>query len=100
MTRRIRIEVLVDAPLARKLADMAAKSGITGYTLLRTVGGAGSGGEWSEDLLSGATAKFIFLAIASAEKADRFMEEILPLLDSHQLVVMRSEVDVARPQRF
>lgn len=100
MTRRHRIEVLVDAPLARKLAELAAEAGVTGYTLLRTVSGSGSGGDWSEDLVSGATSKMIFLAVANAERSDAFMEALVPLLDTHQLVVMRSEVEVVRPERF
>lgn len=100
MTRRERIEVLVDAPLVPKLAALAADAGISGHTLWRVTGGTGSGGTWSEDLLSGATAKTLFLVIASADRADRFIAALEPLLDSHQLIVMRSSVDVVRPERF
>ena len=100
MTRRERIEVLVDAPLVSKLALLAAEAGISGHTLWRVTGGTGSGGTWSEDLLSGATAKSMFLVITSADRADRFIAALEPLLDSHQLIVMRSSVDVVRPERF
>lgn len=100
MTRRERIEVLVDAPLAPKLAEIALASGITGHTLIRTESGRGRDGEWSEDLLSGATAKYIFLTIANSESASRFIQAIEPLLESHGLIVLRSPVDVVRPERF
>ena len=100
MTKRVRIEVLVDAPLAPKLADIAERIGITGHTLLRTDSGRGRMGDWSEDLVTGATAKFIFLTIANTERADAFVAEITPLLESHTLVVLRSEVEVVRPDRF
>ncbi|MCP5395140.1 MAG: hypothetical protein H6918_00120 [Sphingomonadaceae bacterium] len=100
MTRRIRLEVLVDAPLAPRLSELADQSGFTGYTLYRTTSGKGRSGEWSEDLISGATAKYIFLAVANSERADRFLESIAPLLESYGLVVLRSEVDVVRPERF
>lgn len=100
MTRRERIEVLVDAPLVRKLAELAQEAGITGHTLWRVTGGSGTGGVWSEDLLSGATAKCLFLVIANEERADSFMASLEPLLDSHQLIVMRSAVDVVRAARF
>lgn len=100
MTKRIRIEVLVDAPIAPRLAKLADSSGITGHTLLRTSSGRGRHGEWSEDLITGATAKYIFLAVANMERADHFIAEIAPMLDSHGLFVLRSEVDVVRPEKF
>lgn len=99
-TKRERIEVLVDAPLAPRLARLAQDSEITGHTLIRTESGRGRSGEWSEDLLSGATAKYIFLAVANRERADRFFEALAPLLETHGLVVLRSQVEVIRPERF
>lgn len=100
LTKRVRIEVLVDAPLAPRLAALAEEVGITGHTLTRTMSGRGSQGEWSEDLISGATAKFIFLTICNSERSERFIEALTPLLDSHNLVVLRSIVEVVRPERF
>ena len=99
-TPRERIEVLVDAPLAPRLVRLSETAGISGHTLIRTESGRGRHGEWSEDLVSGAPAKYIFLAIANQDRADRFMELIAPLLESHGLIVLRSRVDVIRPERF
>lgn len=100
MTRRVRIEILVDAPLAPRLARLAEQVGITGHTLIRTDSGRGRGGEWQEDLVSGATAKYIFLAVANEARADAFVEATAPLLESHGLLILRSAVDVVRPERF
>ncbi len=100
MTRREKIEVLVDAPLVPQLARLAAAAGITGHSLWRITGGTGSSGDWSEDLLSGATAKTMFLAVASAQRAEAFIAALEPLLESHQLIVMRSAVEVIRAERF
>lgn len=99
-TARERIEVLVDGPLAPRLAQMAEQAGITGHTLIRTESGRGRYGTWSEDLVSGATAKYIFLTVANEERAGRFLRSLEPLLESHGLVVLRSKVDVIRPERF
>ncbi|WP_435419366.1 hypothetical protein WAB17_09535 [Parerythrobacter aurantius] len=99
-TPRDRIEVLVDAPLTPRLARLAADAGISGHTLIRTESGRGAHGAWSEDLISGATAKYIFLAVANREKADRFLEMLEPLLESHGLVVLRSSAEVLRPDKF
>ncbi len=100
MTKRVRIEVLVDAPIAPKLAQLAEEAGITGHALLRATSGRGRHGAWSEDLVSGATAKYVFLAISNADRSDRFVEALAPLLETHGLVVLRSEVEVVRPERF
>lgn len=100
MTKRTRIEILVDAPLTGRLVKLAEDAGITGHTLLRTVSGRGGSGEWQEDLVSGATTKFIFLTVANSERAERFMQAIFPLLESHGLLVLQSEVEVVRPERF
>ena len=100
MTRRLRLEVLVDQPLAPLLARLAEQVGITGHTLIPTASGRGHSGEWQEDLVSGATAKYIFLAVANEERADAFVRATVPLLESHGLVILRSEVDVIRPERF
>lgn len=99
-TQRERIEVLVDAPLARQLARMAEEAGISGHTLIRTESGRGRHGEWSEDLISGATAKYLFLTVANSDCSERFLRSLAPLLDSHGLVVIRSRVDVIRPEKF
>lgn len=100
MITRVRIEVLVDAPLAPRLVKLSREAGITGHTLIRTTSGEGRQGSWKEDLVSGATAKFIFLAVANQERADRFVDLIEPLLESHGLLVLRSPTDVIRPDRF
>ncbi len=100
MIRRVRIEILVDAPIAPKLARLAEEAGITGHTLLRTASGRGRTGEWSEDLLTGATNKFLFLTICNSERADRFISTVEPLLDTHDLVLLKSEVEVVRSHRF
>ena len=67
---------------------------------IRTESGRGRHGEWSEDLISGATAKYVFLTVANQERADAFLEALAPLLETHGLVVLRSNVDVIRPDRF
>jgi len=55
LVSRRKIEVLVDAPLARRIVALAAGVGVTRYTLMPTLGGAGEGGAWTDDQLSGAS---------------------------------------------
>ncbi len=97
---RRRIEVLVDRPLVPLIVDAANTAGIAGYSLLPVMGGAGLGGAWSEDEISGAQAKLIFLAVASQDKTDRLVELLSPLLDSHGLILFIGTVQVVRGARY
>lgn len=97
---RRRIEVLVDAPLARRVVDAARASGLKGWTLLPTLAGEGTGGAWSDDQLSGAQSKQLFLSVANEQTAQAFVDRIAPLLDSHGMLLLLSDVEVVRPGKF
>ena len=99
VTRR-RIEVLVDRPLIPLIVDAANTAGIAGYSLLPVSGGAGLSGAWSDDEISGAQAKLIFLAVASQERTDRLVKLLSPLLDSHGLILFVGTVEVVRGARY
>lgn len=98
--RRRRIEVLADEPLIAAIVRIAADAGIAHYTLLPTSGGAGAHGRWRDDQLSGATAKVMLLAITSVERAAAFVDRMAPLLESHHLMLLCSDVEVVRGARF
>lgn len=97
---RTRIEVLVDAPLVRRLVAAADDAGIQGYTVLPTLMGRGVSGVWADDEVSGAGAKQLFMTVTSAEKADRLVAALAPLLDAYGLVLIVSTVEVIRGERF
>ncbi len=100
IVQRRRIEVLTDRPLAPLIIEAAGKAGIRGYSLLPVSGGAGWNGTWSDDEISGAQAKLIFLTVASQDKADRLVDHLAPLLESHGLVLFITTVDVVRGSKF
>lgn len=100
-TQRVRIEIQVDAPLVRLVVATAKEAGVTGYTLVRALGGEGAGGAWREDRVTGAAdTKMIFLSVTTTEVADQLVEAFTPLLDSHRLIVWRSMVEVIRSEKF
>lgn len=98
--KRQRIEVLVDTPLVKRIVDAAEAAGVTGYTLLPTLGGLGHSGRWADDQVSGAASKVLFLTVTNDGKATKLIEALNPLLESHRLVLFSSEVDVIRGERF
>lgn len=97
---RTRIEVLVDAPLVRRLVAAADDVGVSGWTVLPTVMGRGASGGWSDDEVSGASAKQLFMTVTSAEKAEKLVNALRPLLDAYGLVLLIGEVQVVRGERF
>ena len=97
---RKRVEILVDTPLAPRLIKAAADAGIAGYTLIPCRSGAGRGGAWRDDALTGAESKTIFLTIAAEDKAGRFVESLAPHLDSYGMLLTMSDVEVVRGERF
>lgn len=97
---RQKIEVLVDGPLVARVVAVANGAGIKAYTIMPTLSGAGAHGAWSDDQLSGAEAKVLFVAVANIEKSDMFVERLTPLLESYGLVLMVSTVKVVRGAKF
>lgn len=97
---RRRVEVLVDAPLAPRIIEYGRAVGVTGYTLLPTLSGQGAYGAWSDDLLSGAQHKVMYVAVMSEERAAKLIERLAPILESHSLLVMNSAVSVIRAEKY
>lgn len=98
--QRRKIEILVDAPLVRRIVAAAEEVGVTGYTLLPTLGGSGGSGRWSDDQISGADAKVMFVTITNDLKAAALTDALAPLLESHGLLLVSSVVDVVRAAKF
>jgi hypothetical protein len=97
---RRRVEVLADEPLIPAIERIAASAGIDHYTLLPTLGGMGHSGRWRDDQVSGATAKVLFMAVTTQDCADRLADLLTPLLAPHHLMLLVSNVEVIRGQRF
>lgn len=97
---RRRIEVLADEPLIPAIERLAATAGIEHYTLMPTLGGMGHSGRWRDDQISGATAKVMFMAVTTQEGADRLADLLTPLLQSHHLMLLVSNVEIIRGVRF
>jgi hypothetical protein len=98
--RRRRIDILVDAPLMRRVTAAADAAGVSGYTISPTLSGMGTHGRWSDDQLTGAAAKQWFVTVTAAEKADALVDALVPLLDTHGLLLMLSDVEVVRGGKF
>lgn len=98
--QRKRIEILADTALVPRVVAILRAVDISGWSLIHVDGGAGRTGEWQNDDFTGASAKTIIIAIASAERATLLTDRIAPLLDSHRLLLTIGDVAVVRGDRF
>ena len=100
MSEHLRVDVILDRPLLVEVQRIADAAGLPGHTILPALGGKGVGGYWSEDLVTGAQSKIVFMAVASDSKVRAFLDALEPLLDSHGLVALCSPVTVLRGAKF
>lgn len=100
MSDYMRIDIILDRPLLEEVKRLAKNAGLSGHTVLSALEGEGLGGPWSEDLVTGAQSKLVFMAVTSEAKARAFLKALEPLLDSHGLVALSSPVAVLRSRRF
>ena len=97
---RVKLEILLDAPLAAPVIETIEYAGAKGYTLLPAVGGSGRNGRWREDTIVGADTKLLLMTIVSAEVANAILNSIRPWLDKYGMIVMTTQVGVSRGDRF
>lgn len=100
MTIARRIEILVDRPLLRRVSAAADAAGVSNYALLPTLAGRDGADHWVRDELTGATDRVLFTTVLAADKAEALVAALTPLLDSHDLLLTISTVEVVRGSRF
>jgi len=95
-----RIELAIAKAHLRIFARVFETAGVTGWTALKTVGGAGTSGVWREDQLTGAEDHIVLIAIADEKAVEHVLEKISRLFERYPGIVSVSEVQVLRPERF
>lgn len=100
-TKRKKIEILLDAPLLKRIRIIAEEASVSAFTLLPVIGGYGGQGRWQDDQVTGgAGSKLMLVTIADQDTANSFLGALSPILDEYGLVVTVSEVEVIRAERF
>ncbi len=97
---RKRIDILIDTPLCPWLAREADGAGIPHHTFLTADSGRGRTGAWRDEDVSGALSKKMFVAVAKEDQVDALIAVLTPHLDDYGLIVMISDVEVVRSDRF
>jgi len=96
-----RVEIIIEAPMERRLTDVLEEAGVKGYTVLPVHGGSGRSGRWSrEGQVSAASGMVAILCVIRAERLDVLLEAAFGVVERHMGVVVVSDCEVLRAERF
>ncbi|MEO1238353.1 MAG: transcriptional regulator [Pseudomonadota bacterium] len=96
-----RVEIIIEAPMERRLTDALEKAGVTGYTVLPVRGGSGRSGPWSRaGQVSSAGGMVAVVCLIRPERLDDLLDAAFAVVDRHIGVVSVSEAEVLRAERF
>lgn len=96
-----RIEIIIEAPLERRLAAVLDDAGATGYTILPVMGGSGKSGPWTRDgQVSSAGGMVTFVCLVSADRVDDLLQAAFKVVEPHIGIVSVTDTKVIRPELF
>jgi PII-like signaling protein len=96
-----RIEIMVEAPLMRRVLSILDDQGVSGYTVLPALAGRGKDGSWDRDGLVGRAGAVVqVLCIVDASRVDAMLEPLFALVSRQIGIVTVSDVQVIRPEHF
>ena len=95
-----RVEIIIEAPMERRLTEALAKSGVTGFTILPVLGGSGRSGDWSRDGQVGRAGMVAVICLIRPERLEALLEAAFAVVERHIGVVSISDAEVLRAERF
>jgi nitrogen regulatory protein PII len=99
--RAKRVEIIIEAPMRKRLEEAFNSSGVTGYTVAPVLGGNGRSGRWSsEGQVGSSTGMVRFICIIRPERLGTLLETAFKLVENHIGVVSVSDCEVLRVERF
>lgn len=96
-----RVEIIIEAPLERRLTEALTNAGVTGYTVLPVLGGSGASGQWSRDgQVSRASGMVAVVCLIRPERLDGLLDAAFAVVERHIGVVSITDAEVLRAERF
>ena len=98
---KIRMDILVEAPLRKRLTSLLEEHHVSGYTIFPALGGSGIDGNWSRmGQITDIGQMLLFTCILDSSRAAVLLEALYETLADHIGYVTTCEVNVIRPQKF
>lgn len=95
-----RVEIVIEAPLERRLTDAITEAGVTGYTVLPVRGGSGRSGKWTREGQIGRAGMVAVVCLIKPERLDTLLEAAFAVVEKHIGVVSITDAQVLRAERF
>lgn len=96
-----RIDIMVEAPLMKRVLDLLDQQGVSGYTVLPALAGRGHDGAWHRDGLVGRVGAVVqIFCILDEGRIDAVLEPLFKLVSRQIGIVTVSDVQVIRPDHF
>lgn len=95
-----RVEIVIEAPLERRLTEALTKAGVTGYTVLPVLGGSGRSGHWTREGQVGRSGMVAVICLIRPDRLDTLIEAAFAVVERHIGVVSITDCEVLRAERF
>ncbi|NRB00732.1 MAG: transcriptional regulator [Rhodobacteraceae bacterium] len=96
-----RVEIMIEAPMERRLTEALVEAGVTGFTVLPVRGGSGRSGQWSRaGQISPAGGMVAVVCLIKPERLDAMLEAAFAVVERHIGVVSITDAEVLRAERF
>ncbi|WP_022704096.1 P-II family nitrogen regulator [Pseudorhodobacter ferrugineus] len=95
-----RVEIIIEAVMETRLTEALRGAGVSGYTVLPVMGGAGRSGEWSREGQIGRSGMVAVVCLIRPERLDGLLKAAFGVVERHIGVVSISDTQVVRAERF
>ncbi len=97
---RIKLEFFLEHRLLGRLLTLLQRQGVKGWTVLAAEQGRGGHGVWYGGEPTGVSEHAQVVTVCREDVAEQVLEAVAPELEPLGMVVLRSRVEVLRPERF
>lgn len=96
-----RVEIVIEAPLERRLTAALTSAGVTGFTVLPVLGGSGRSGQWSREGQVGRAGGMVaVVCLIRPDRLDDLLDAAFAVVETHIGVVSVTDCQVLRAERF
>ncbi len=96
-----RVEIIIEAPMERRLKTALEEAGVVGYTVLPVLGGSGRSGRWSREGQVGRAGGMVaVICIIRPDRLDALLDAAFAVVETHIGVVSVTDCEVLRAERF
>lgn len=95
-----RVEIVIEAPLEKRLTDALTKAGVTGYTVLPVLGGSGRSGRWTREGQVGRAGMVAVICVIVPERLEGLLDSAFAVVERHIGIVTVTDCAVLRAERF